>query len=361
MSGNTADKESLERIMSKQANPKIIGLFVLGAIVLSIAGVLLFGAGTLFQRTRTFVTFFEGSVKGLAVGAPVAFRGVNMGKVSKILLSVDAEGKQIQIPVLLTFQPDQVSLSGESRLPVMNIEALIERGLRAQLVAQSLVTGQLMIELDFHPGTEARYVKGMPEYPELPTVPSDLEQLMKRVGELPLETIANSLSEILTQVKDITNSGNLNKILENVAALTGNADQLLISLNRELQPAAKSLTSAMDEVNGLVTDSRQQVKATLERLEAAIAQADRLFRSLQDDAGRITVAAEQTATAARATLSTTNSSVDRIGRLAAPDSPVLNQLTKALRELSASAKALRGLADYLERHPEALLRGKSGH
>lgn len=360
MAGNTADQESLDRGMSKQANPKIIGLFVLGAMALSIAGVLLFGAGTLFQRTRTFVTFFEGSVKGLNVGAPVAFRGVNIGKVSQILVDYDAKTQQIRIPVLMTMQPDKVNVASNETLPVLPIETLIERGLRAKLVAQSLVTGQLMIELDFYPGTEPRYVKAMTEYPELPTVPSDLEQLLKRVEELPLETIANSLSEILTQVKELTGSGDLNKILANVAALTGDADQLLISLNRELQPAAKSLTSAMDGVNALVTDSRQQVKTTLEQLEATIAQADRLFHSLQDDAGRITVAAEQTATAARTTLGTANTSVDRIGRLAAPDSPVLNQLNKALQELAASARALRGLTEYMERHPEALLRGKSG-
>lgn len=347
--------------MSKKANPTVIGGFVLGAMALVVAGVLAFGSGTLFRQAETFVSFFKGSVQGLTVGAPVSFRGVNIGKVSKILVNINPENEEIQIPVLMTFEADRISYTGTTKFRDLTIKRLIERGLRAQLVAQSLVTGQLMIELDFHPKSEIRYVGALPEYPELPTVPSDLEKLLKRVEEIPLEKIADSLSEILTAVKNITTSGHLDKIIENLAKVTRHLDQLVLNLDRQVQPVSRSITDTMESATDLVAGTNERIESISQQLAAAIDQADRLLRQIQAEATGIGDAIQKTAKTTQVTLNAAETATHRIGRMVASDSPLMYNLTSTLQQIATAAKALRNLAEYLERHPEALLQGKGGY
>src|SRR5262249_49385960 len=139
----------------KSTNTKIVGGFVLGALALLVAALVLFGGGALFQRTTRAVTYFEGSVTGLSVGAPVAFRGVTLGSVSNVVLQMDAQTGTAIIPVYLQFDPSKITWIGGQALTAQAKEDLIKRGLRAQLATQSLITGQQMVQLDLFPGTPA--------------------------------------------------------------------------------------------------------------------------------------------------------------------------------------------------------------
>src|SRR5215831_9498547 len=139
--------------MAKKANPKLIGGFVIGAIALALVGVIAFGGGKFLSPKVTAVLFFRASsLSGLDVGSPVTFRGVKIGSVTSLAIKYDVDQQTLQIPVHIEIELDKVEIVSGHR-DIKNFQALIERGLRGQLVVQSLVTGQASIEFNFHPDT----------------------------------------------------------------------------------------------------------------------------------------------------------------------------------------------------------------
>ncbi|MBN1913697.1 MAG: MCE family protein [Candidatus Omnitrophica bacterium] len=180
--------------MSKKANKTLIGAFVVGAIALLVLGLAVFGSGKLFSKTNKYVLFFEGSVRGLALGAPVTFKGVKIGTVKDISLVFDPESRFAFIPVIIETTPQLIKdapLQRDSK----NVQYLIQNGLRAQLDMQSLLTGQLAVSLDFFPDKPARLLGLMKEYTEIPTIQSPFGELQKNIGEIPLKDIAFNLQE----------------------------------------------------------------------------------------------------------------------------------------------------------------------
>jgi phospholipid/cholesterol/gamma-HCH transport system substrate-binding protein len=164
-----------------RANPKLIGAFVVGAVALVVVGVLLLGGAQVFTAKRTFVAYFEGSVKGLNVGAPVEFQGVKIGSVTDIQLQFLTEDMELRIPVFFEFEPSKVTHVGahaDSRRQLL--KPLVERGLRAQLEMQSLVTGQLLVQLGFLPDTPIHLV-GDGKILEIPTVPTAMQEVAQNV------------------------------------------------------------------------------------------------------------------------------------------------------------------------------------
>lgn len=180
--------------MSKKANKTLIGAFVVGAVVLLILSLIVFGSGKLFRRTNKYVLFFDDSVKGLAIGAPVNFRGVKLGVVKDINLVYDPSTRFAFIPVII--ETEQSRIKG---LPLQrehgNVQFLINNGLRAQLDTVSFLTGQLAISLDFFPDKPARLRGLMKEYTELPTIPSPLGELQKNIGDIPMKEISFDLQQ----------------------------------------------------------------------------------------------------------------------------------------------------------------------
>src|SRR5512134_2415689 len=145
--------------MSKQASKSLIGAFVLGAIFLVVAGVVIFGSGKLFTKANKSVMFFEGSVNGLQIGAPVVFRGARIGQVTDVVVKMNARELTAFIPVYTEIYPQKIMpIEGDQSYDERYLQALITKGLRAQLQLQSFVTGQLMVNIDFYPNTPIRLV-----------------------------------------------------------------------------------------------------------------------------------------------------------------------------------------------------------
>src|SRR5690349_4271989 len=182
--------------MAAKSNPKVIGGFVVGAIALLIAGVIAFGDGQYFARKGQAVLYFDSaSMSGLDIGSPVTFRGVKIGAVTDIVINYDIDAQRLMIPVYVEIELDRIHVIRGTQAS-KNIHALIERGLRAQLVVQSMVTGQASIDLAFHPGTPANFVGTEKAMVELPTLPSDIDMLkanlsdvLARIAKLPLDQI----------------------------------------------------------------------------------------------------------------------------------------------------------------------------
>ncbi len=208
--------------MSKPASKTMIGAFVLGAITLVVIAVAVFGSGKFFRTTQTYETFFEGSVKGLSVGAPVMFRGVQVGSVKDISLVFDPAKLRFYIPVVFDIYPDKVKALGprfEARGQYM--KPMIEKGLRTQLIMQSLITGQLAVSVDFFPDKPPVFLALDDRYPEIPSVPSSTEELQQTLQELPIKDIVQKIDSVMGRVDEFVHSGDVQANMKLLQATLG--------------------------------------------------------------------------------------------------------------------------------------------
>ncbi|HMB37256.1 MAG TPA: MlaD family protein, partial [Methylomirabilota bacterium] len=184
--------------MSKRANPTAVGAFVLAALALVVVGIVVLGGLQLFKKEWPFVMFFEGSLTGLDEGSPVVIRGVKIGTVSRIRLFATAPGQEPLIGVYVNIDPSLLPKGGEvqGEKRELAIADLIKQGLRAQLQTQSLLTGQLLVYLDFFPDFPAVFARRDPTVQEIPTIPTTLARLQARLEAL-LDTIGKvNLNEL---------------------------------------------------------------------------------------------------------------------------------------------------------------------
>lgn len=326
--------------MSVKANKAVIGLFVMGAIGLAVAGVVLFGSGKFFSPTKRYVMYFEGSVKGLSVGAPVVLRGVKIGSVADIILQGNLRDMTFTVPVIAEIDLGRFQISNGVPESVDYDKALIDQGLRAQLQSQSLVTGQLMIDIDFHPEKAARLVPDSTGLPQIPTIPSTAEQLAQKIGELPLQQLverANALVGGLERLVNAPDSQNAPRVLN-----------LAVS-------DARALIAKIDRETGLLaTEARQAMGAAT----ATINRADRVLAFEEGAPAEVVNNLNQTLLEARESLRKFDETIEAL-RNTATDERSTYQLRQALSEMGETSRALGSLVDYLDRHPEALLRGKT--
>jgi len=204
--------------MIKKANKKIIGAFVVGAVALLIAAILIFGSGALFKQADKYVLFFDGSVKGLSSGAPVIFRGVKIGNVTEISPIYDSKSKKVLIGVVIEVELSRVEGFPE-RIGYPNYKMLISRGLRAGLEVQNFITGQLMIGFDFYPDEPIKMYEVVEKYPELPTLPVS-PAIFDVMNQLPIKDIADNLKQTVAGINNLINSGGsygLNNMLQEVS------------------------------------------------------------------------------------------------------------------------------------------------
>ncbi len=333
--------------MSKQANTKLIGGFVVGAIVLIVAGILLFGSGKFFSHQKEFVLFFEDSVQGLNIGAAVDFRGVNIGTVKEIKVVLDKKDLSLLIPVFIEINLDRITLDTtesetrtlleRKRAETQTFKLLVERGLKAQLSMQSLITGQLGIHLDFYPNTPIRLVGTEPGYTEIPTLESGLSEFMKTVQNLPLAEIANKVEKTLDAIEKLATSPDLKQSLVSFHQTVDEIHVFVQHLDNEVKPLSTSTQLTLDEAKKLFKDAAQLARNLDSRIPPLIA-------SLED-----------TSKAAGVTMKTADNAIERY---AGANSPVRIELIKTLSEFSAAARSFRVLTEYLENHPEALIKGK---
>jgi len=324
--------------MSTKVNKTAIGVFVLSAIALLIVGVLVLGAGKFFTREHVYITYFDGSVKGLSVGSPVMFRGVKVGAVTDISITV-AGKSSLKIPVVFTLQPSKFkgTAAAFQNDPQTIENAVNELGLRAQLQSQSFVTGQLLIALEFFPDKEPQFVGLSTEYSEIPSVPTPLEELQKTLEDLPFKEIVENLNSTLDGVDRLVNSIDAKKTTRIIESAVKDIQTLAQNVNDKVGPLADSIASAARSADGALVETRETMIA------------------VRGDTKKVLEEAQATLVTAQSALKQSELTLQAYGE----DSRTVTDLQKTLRELSATTRSLRQLSDYLERHPESLLRGKA--
>jgi paraquat-inducible protein B len=319
---------------------------------------MVFGSGRLFVERLEFILYFEGSVKGLNVGAPVVFRGVKIGNVTDISIQASAEDLSIKIPVLIetdTRKVDEVGTADETEGETL--KKLINRGLRAKLMLQSMVTGQMMVGLDYYPETMAVY-HGDGDILEIPTIQTDFEQLAETLKNFSFEKLFEKLEATLAGIERLVNGPEAQELVANLNHTISDVRQLVNDADRELLALSQLTGKTINDYGSLARNLNGQVEPLADRLDGALEDTQQLMtntdRSIQALSADIAVAVERASDAmleARKTLANTEA-------LTAADSEVMYELTTALGEIGAAARAIRMLADYLERHPEALVQGK---
>ena len=345
--------------MAKAANKTLIGAFVVGAAVLVTAGIMVFGTGRLFQERSTFVLYFEGSVKGLNIGAPVVFRGVRIGMVTNISIRASSEDLSIKIPVLIDIERDKVDEVGTAEFdtPGASLALLVAQGLRAQLMLQSMVTGQMMVGLDFFPGEPAEY-HGDGSMLEVPTIQTEFQQLAETLKTVSFEDMFEKLEATLVGVERLVNGPDTQELLANLNHAGTDVRQLVNDADREILTLSELTGKTINDYGALARNIDDQVKPLANRLDGTLEDTQQLMtntdRSIQALSADLEVALERASDAmleAKKTLQNTET-------LTAADSEVMYELSTALSEIGAAAQAIRRLADYLERHPESLVQGK---
>jgi len=247
-----------------------------------------------YKEKKPWVLYFDGSVRGLAVGAPVELQGIKIGEVTNITLEYDQKRMAFRIPVLIGVEPERIKFTkGEKELSLAErrhgMDILVKNGLRAQLKTGSLLTGQLLISLDMYPDAPPAKINWDGKYPEFPTIPTPMEEItrsvtriVEKLDKVPLEQIGNDLRDTM---------GHLNKTTEDLRKMVKNLDERVV-------PAAS---------------------ASLDQTQKTLIKLDRLLNA---------------------------------------ESPTGHELKRALGELAEAARNISILADYLERHPESLVFGK---
>lgn len=232
----------------KKANKTLIGAFVVGAVVLLLIAIMVFGSGALFKQSDKYVLFFDGSIKGLSEGAPVIFRGVKIGNVNSVGLIYNKEMKNVLIPVIIDVELSRVK-GVPDKLGYPDYKKLIEEGLRAKLEIQNFITGQLMIGFDFYPDKPATTYKIIKNYPELPTMPisPDIFEIM---NEIPIRKIADDLAQAVSGINRLINSegvSELEKVLREVSQAARSARLLTEYLEQHPEALLKGKTISKGE------------------------------------------------------------------------------------------------------------------
>jgi len=350
--------------MPKKANKTLIGAFVLGAVILVIVAVLLLGGVRFFTFSQELAMYFEGSVKGLSVGAPVQLKGVTVGQVKDIRLIFDSENLLFLNRVLAETTPGKVSSveNIQDAAPLQSYEAdpqqlmtkLIDRGLRAQLALQSIVTGQLVVALNFVPDTPATlygFEKGT-DVIEVPTVPTELEKIAQAVEKISLEDMVVEIRDLVDGMNRLVQSPQLKEAVAGLNRTLQKTDTLVDTFNANIGPLIDRMDTMLASYERLARKIESQVEPVAGEIKTAGRNVEQLAVNLDRSMG-------ETLNDARRALLEAERTMRAMGRFASEDSKAQQKLFGALEELEQAARSIRYLADYLNRHPEALLRGKT--
>lgn len=265
-----------------------------------------------------FVLFFEGSVRGLSLGAPVEFKGIKVGAVRDIRLEFHADDTSFRIPVLVELEPERVLRRGEGKsvAAAETLQLLIQRGLRARLKTGSLLTGQLFVELLMLPESPIRLVGEGLSIPEFPTVPADLDELtqsvkgfLAKLDKVELDKIASELHGSLQGTNQLLNHAKLEPILADMSAAMHHLKGILASLDKRSEPIGEGLETALTAV----APALQQARTTMALMDGVLA----------------------------------------------PESQLHYRVLQMIDELSETARSIRVFVDLLERNPDAMIFGKS--
>ncbi len=333
--------------MSKKASPTVIGIFTLIGIIIAGIAIVLLGVGKIFKSTHDVLLYFDKSAYGLQPGSDVRFGGVRIGSVKSISVLVDRKENRKIIPVVVELVEKDLRListeegGGIDFSTFEGVQKAVSQGLRGGMKQQSIVTGQLYIEFDIIPDTPGFVYQSSGEqiYPVIPTVGTDIDELisgiadgLKKFNALDLNGVMTDLRDVLVSAKNQIAALNVKEINDNLVDITRDVHKL--TSNEKLSRAVENLDTALIQIDQLATKANNGFDPLLTDLNAVIANANAGLTKIDEAAKEIT-------------------------QLSNPRSPVLLRLQNVLQETERASRALKELSNDLKRDPKALISGKA--
>ncbi|WP_054691828.1 intermembrane transport protein PqiB [Desulfosarcina cetonica] len=266
-----------------------------------------------YSYREYYLLYFQENVRGLSAGAPVEFQGIKIGEVVSVRLLFDQDHLTFRIPVLIAIEPDRFEFSGAQAIPEYKVvEELVKKGLRAQQSTGNLLTGQSYVSMNIYPDAKHQEILTDDLYPVLPTIPNAMgeiattaRRILDRFNKLPLEDTLKDIREAARQVTETVGSKRLESAISNIDESFSEFRKVSTAFNDGTLPKIDVLLD--------------QAKKTLSQGETALAEA---------------------------------------GNLLGEGAPMVHNLNRLLMELQDAVRAVQALADYLERHPDAIVFGK---
>jgi len=320
--------------------PALVGGFVLGGFALAVAAVLFFGGGELFGRSTRAVVYFEGSVGGLSLGAPVTFRGVQVGSVTGVALVLDVGHMTARIPVDLKLEPDRVRLddqvAGSGSQSVLH--RLIDAGLHAKLISESFVTGQMEVELDLNPEAPSHFETGNTgSVSEIPAMASDFEAFRRQITHAPIRETLEQAQRTMAAIETVA-----------------------VHLDADLGPLVSRINHGLDSATDTLDTGRASIVRVQEDASAMLLQGNHLARDGREQLALRGTELERVLESADRALHSANSLFVSADSLVAPRSREREDLDAALRDLADALSSMRSFAQAVDRNPSILLRGRAG-
>jgi paraquat-inducible protein B len=320
--------------MSHKKNRSLaIGAFIVGAILLVFIALLFFSGGRFFADKKRVVMYFEGSVQGLQVGAPVKLKGVVLGEIIDISINFERDNKTVYTAVIADLVMKRINSNGVN-VEEDFFEEAIQSGLRAQLNFQSFLTGLLYVELDFYPDSDLTLYAIQKEHQEIPTIGTSFEEISRTFQELDLKGLVHNLNNLTEQVSNMVANGQVAETLSSFNRLATSLEQTSGNADKEIARLSAKMDTTLTELNTLIKQLNTQTPDMLASLKSSLEELDKSMQSFDQAAANI----EHTFS---------------------EDAPLINQLTRTLEDISRSSQAFRSLSETLEQQPEALLRGRS--
>jgi paraquat-inducible protein B len=328
--------------MSKKANPAAIGVFICVALALGVGAILLFTSARLFSQSEKYILYFDGSVLGLNPGAPVKFRGVTVGSVREILIHHNQHERDRAIPVIIELDRSVLKKKSDYVVNISDRERfkrMIDLGLRATLEAQSLVTGLLYVELEFHSEpAPAVFHQLKEEFLEIPTQQTKIQLLIENIADIDFKQLMSQMSGLAGNLQ--TNLGALN-----LKDVNDGLTNLLVKLNQ--------LVSSDDLTNSLTA-----LHTTLDKLSARIDPLANQAEGLLVDARKAVTDARDAIGDAKKSLASFDDTLRGAQNMIAPQASLRRELTSTMQDISEAARSITALADFLNRNPNALISGR---
>ena len=412
--------------MSKKLNPSAIGAFVIGATMLLVFGLMIFGRGNLFEQKVHYQIFFDKSVNGLSIGSPVMFRGIRIGQVTDIRLALKvmdenaAEKNHWPIQVTIKLLPKSFSMAeptfgynqliqsfnpAESKEEMNNWlrNMVFNKGLRAQLQTQSMLTGLLHIEFDLFENENATTeVKQDFERGIIPSRMSAFERLYLSLNQKDFSANVENFHTAINVIGEFFQSGKAETFVDNVVTSSENLKQttqdardMLRTLRthkkgeQDDSPAAQlcDLIAALHEIVGKVdtvmTDIKQKLPGMMEnadstletlnatsskmapKLDAVIADVNQLIKTTEKTislaegpSADVVRSLQATMEATRDVMATAQATLKHMDATIDNDSPLRLEIGKAIEEIKQTAQSFRSLVELIQRNPEILIQGR---
>ena len=312
--------------MNKKSLSVSVGLFVVLTIAMTVTLVLFLNTDG-FSKTvaQRYQILFDTSIKGLSVGAPVTLRGVQIGEVMDIKTQIFHDQLKVLNVVTVDMYPDAINEQGMGSDNNV-LGQLVSQGLSAQIRLQSLLTGLLYIEVDLSDNDPVMQPVNT-KFPQIPTVPNDLEEFVERFESINLAEMGTRLNEVLHNVARLTGDDRLNELIDNVDSAFVSMEKMSVTMSEDMAGIRKEFASMSSDASEVTQLLRAELPVASRQLTETMIQLQK--------------------------------TMDVAAQSLAPDSPLMYQLNQSSKDISRTFRAVEDLANVLQRQPEAIIFGRA--